>query len=138
MAGRVAARAEVDACCPSVLKATLDADRADEVALGFTALADPVRLRALSMLAAAPGGEVCVCEFVLPLGKSQPTISHHMKILVDANLIRCRREGQFVFSEAVPETIAAFGEALRKIAAARTNGKPRATASRRPSHRTRA
>jgi ArsR family transcriptional regulator len=80
-----------------VLKATLDADRADELALGFTALADPVRLRALSMLAAAPGGEVCVCEFVLPLGKSQPTISHHLKILSEAGLVRGERRGKWVW-----------------------------------------
>jgi DNA-binding transcriptional ArsR family regulator len=64
-------------------------------------------------------------------GVTPATVSHHMKILSDANLIRCRREGQFVFSEAVPETIASFGEALRKIAASRANGKSRSRTPRR-------
>ena len=54
------------------------------MAKGFTALADPVRLRVLSILAASPVGEVCVCDFVEPIGKSQPTISHHLKILSEA------------------------------------------------------
>jgi ArsR family transcriptional regulator len=57
------------------------------LALGFTALADPVRLRVLSILAATPEGEVCVCDFVEPLSKSQPTISHHLKILSEAGLV---------------------------------------------------
>ena len=60
---------------------------AAELAHGFTALADPVRLRVLSILAAAPDGEVCVCDFVEPLGKSQPTVSHHLKILSEAGLV---------------------------------------------------
>src|ERR1700684_4374101 len=74
-------------CCPSVLEAPLDAAEAAQLAKGFTALADPVRLRVLSILAAAPEGEVCVCDFVEPLGKTQPTISHHLKILSEARLV---------------------------------------------------
>jgi ArsR family transcriptional regulator, arsenate/arsenite/antimonite-responsive transcriptional repressor len=91
---------EVDAstqCCPSVLAAPLDAADASELAQGFSALSDPVRLRVLSMLAAAPEGEVCVCEFVEPLGKSQPTISHHMKILSEAGLVQGDRRGKWVW-----------------------------------------
>jgi len=86
-----------DTCCPSVLASPLDAPDADELAIGFTALADPVRLRVLSMLAAAPSGEVCVCEFVEPLGKSQPTISHHLKILTEAGLVHGDRRGKWVW-----------------------------------------
>ncbi len=84
-------------CCPSVLAAPLDAVDADELASGFSALSDPVRLRVLSILAASPEGEVCVCEFVGPLGKSQPTISHHMKILSEAGLVRGDRRGKWVW-----------------------------------------
>jgi ArsR family transcriptional regulator len=84
-------------CCPSVLAAPLDAAAAAELASGFSALSDPVRLRVLSILAAAPAGEVCVCEFVEPLGKSQPTISHHMKILSEAGLVRGDRRGKWVW-----------------------------------------
>jgi ArsR family transcriptional regulator len=84
-------------CCPSVLRAPLDAEEAASLASGFTALADPVRLRVLSLLAAAPEGEVCVCDFVEPLGKSQPTISHHLKVLGDAGLVHGDRRGKWVW-----------------------------------------
>jgi ArsR family transcriptional regulator len=84
-------------CCPSVLGAPLDANEAAALAVGFTALADPVRLRVLSMLSAAPEGEVCVCDFVEPLGKSQPTISHHLKILGEAGLVHGDRRGKWVW-----------------------------------------
>jgi ArsR family transcriptional regulator len=84
-------------CCPSVLDAPLEAAAAAELATGFNALSDPVRLRVLSILAASPEGEVCVCEFVEPLGKSQPTISHHMRILSEAGLVRGDRRGKWVW-----------------------------------------
>jgi ArsR family transcriptional regulator len=87
----------VEQCCPSVLASPLDGPQADELARGFTALADPVRLRVLSILAAAPDGEVCVCDFVGPLGKSQPTVSHHLKILSDAGLVHGDRRGKWVW-----------------------------------------
>ncbi len=84
-------------CCASVLAAPLDATDAAELAHGFSALADPVRLRVLSILAAAPDGEVCVCDFVEPLGKSQPTVSHHLKILGEAGLVHGDRRGKWVW-----------------------------------------
>ena len=84
-------------CCASVLAAPLDEADAAELAHGFTALADPVRLRVLSILAAAPEGEVCVCDFVGPLGKSQPTVSHHLKILSEAGLVHGDRRGKWVW-----------------------------------------
>ena len=86
-----------DPCCASVLAAPLDAADATELAHGFSALADPVRLRVLSILAAAPQGEVCVCDFVEPLGKSQPTVSHHLKILSEAGLVQGERRGKWVW-----------------------------------------
>jgi ArsR family transcriptional regulator len=84
-------------CCPSVLTAPLDADEAADMAQGFSALADPARLRILSILAAAPAGEVCVCDFVGPVGKSQPTISHHLRILGEAGLVNGDRRGKWVW-----------------------------------------
>jgi ArsR family transcriptional regulator, arsenate/arsenite/antimonite-responsive transcriptional repressor len=84
-------------CCASVLAAPLDTADAAELATGFSALADPVRLRLLSILAAAPEGEVCVCDFVGPLGKSQPTVSHHLKVLSDAGLVEGDRRGKWVW-----------------------------------------
>ncbi|MGH9123719.1 MAG: ArsR/SmtB family transcription factor [Acidimicrobiales bacterium] len=84
-------------CCPSVLAAPLDPAQAEELALGFNALGDPVRLRVISLLAAAAGGEICVCEFIGPIGKSQGTISHHLKILSDAGLVHGDRRGKWVW-----------------------------------------
>jgi ArsR family transcriptional regulator len=84
-------------CCASVLAAPLDTVAAAELASGFSALADPVRLRVLSMLAASPEGEVCVCDFVEPLARSQPTVSHHLKILSEAGLVQGDRRGKWVW-----------------------------------------
>jgi ArsR family transcriptional regulator, arsenate/arsenite/antimonite-responsive transcriptional repressor len=92
-----AAAAGAGACCPSVLSSPLDAREASVLAAGFTALADPVRLQVLSILATATAGEVCVCDFVEPLGKSQPTVSHHLKVLVGAGLIHGERRGKWVY-----------------------------------------
>ncbi len=86
-----------DACCPSIFHSLLDTDAAGALARGFQALADPARLRVLSMLAEAPGGEVCVCHFVEPLGKSQPTVSHHLKVLTEAGLVHGERRGKWVW-----------------------------------------
>jgi ArsR family transcriptional regulator len=80
-----------------VLGSPLEAADADELAKGFAALGDPVRLRVLSMLAAADEGEVCVCNFVEPLGKSQPTISHHLRVLSEAGLVHGERRGKWVW-----------------------------------------
>jgi len=99
-------------CCPSSLAAPLDADRALELARGYSALADPVRLQILSILGAAPSGEVCVCELVVPLGKSQPTVSHHLKVLGEAGLAEGERRGKWVWYRVLPERVAALRAAL--------------------------
>jgi ArsR family transcriptional regulator len=104
--------AAADLCCPSVLDAPLDAAEAAQLAKGFTALADPVRLRVLSILAAAPAGEVCVCDFVEPLGKSQPTISHHLKILSEAGLVSGERRTKWVWYSLNRERLAALRAAI--------------------------
>ena len=98
-------------CCPSVLAAPLDAADAAALATGFSALSDPVRLRVLSILAAAPEGEVCVCEFVEPLGKSQPTISHHTRILSEAGLIVGEKRGKWTWWRTAPDQL----EAVRRV-----------------------
>ncbi len=103
----------VDLCCPSVLASTLAVDEAAQLALGFTALADPVRLRVpQAHLAAAPAGEVCVCEFVAPLGKSQPTVSHHLKILAEADLVHSERRGKWVWYSLNRERLAFLRAAI--------------------------
>lgn len=99
-------------CCPSLLAAPLAADQAADVAAAFSALADPVRVRILSILAAAPEGEVCVCDFVVPLGKSQPTVSHHLKILADAGLVHGDRRGKWVWYSLDRQRLARLRSAL--------------------------
>ena len=99
-------------CCASVLAAPLGVDDAAELARGFNALADPVRLRLLSMLAAAPAGEICVCDFVGPLGKTQGTISHHLKILGEAGLVHGDRRGKWVWYSLDRDRLAALKAAI--------------------------
>src|SRR5687767_10198178 len=91
-------------CCAPVLAAPLEPGDAEEMAGSFAALADPVRLRLLSLIAAA--GEVCSCDLIEPLGKSQPTISHHTKALAEAGLITGEKRGRWVWWSVVPERVA--------------------------------
>jgi ArsR family transcriptional regulator len=103
---------QTEACCPSLLGSPLEAADADELAEGFAALSDPVRLRVLSMLAAAAEGEVCVCNFVEHLGKSQPTISHHLRILSEAGLVHGERWGKWVWYSLDHARLAALRAAI--------------------------
>src|SRR5829696_571918 len=94
---RKAITVDVDECCPSVLASPLDEVEATELARAFSALADPARLRLLSLLAAADSGEVCACDLVEPLGRSQPTVSHHLKVLSQAGLVTGDKRGRWVW-----------------------------------------
>ncbi len=102
----------LEECCPAVLSAPLSEERASELAADLAVVADPVRLRLLSMLLSAESGEICVCEMVGPIGRSQPTISHHLKILADAGLIVGDKRGRWVWYRAVPEKIAHLASVL--------------------------
>lgn len=99
-----------ESCCASVLEAPLRQAEANELARAFAALADPVRLRLLSLIATA--GEVCACDLQVPLDRSQPTISHHTKVLADAGLIVGEKRGRWVWWSIVPERLAEVREAL--------------------------
>lgn len=99
-----------EGCCLSVLVAPLDDADATELAHGFAALADPVRLRLLSLVAS--GEAVCSCDLEAPLAKSQPTISHHTKALADAGLIVGEKRGRWVYWSVVPDRLAALRGAL--------------------------
>ena len=86
------------ACCAPVLRRPPRASAdADELAAIFKALADPGRLRLLSFIAAQPGGEACVCHLTEPLGLSQPTVSHHLKVLTEAGLLERERRGTWMY-----------------------------------------
>ncbi len=97
-------------CCPSVLAAPLSSAQADQLAQGFAALGDPVRLRLLSLIAAS--GEICSCDLEQPLGKSQPTISHHTKTLADAGLITGEKRGRWVWWQVRGDRLDALQAAL--------------------------
>jgi ArsR family transcriptional regulator len=92
-------------CCPGLVTAPLDDAQAADLAKIFKALGDPVRLRLLSMIASLPGGEVCVCELTPAFDLSQPTISHHLKLLRQAGLIDCERRGTWVYYWVLPGTL---------------------------------
>ena len=85
------------ACCPPVLEGHLEPAEAEELAGVFRALGDSGRLKLLSFLAAQPGGEACVCNLTEPLGLSQPTVSHHLKVLTDAKLLDRERRGTWMY-----------------------------------------
>jgi ArsR family transcriptional regulator, arsenate/arsenite/antimonite-responsive transcriptional repressor len=98
------------ACCTPVREDALDETDAELLAQSFAALADPVRLRLLSFITSVDG-EVCACDLVEPSGRSQPTVSHHMKILVDAGLVAREKRGLWVWYQARPERL----DALRSV-----------------------
>jgi ArsR family transcriptional regulator len=102
----------VQDCCPSVLDAPLSEKEAAKLAKGFAALADPARLRLLSLIAAQDEGEVCACELVEPLGRSQPTVSHHLKVLREAGLVEGDKRGTWVWYRIVPDALADLQESL--------------------------
>jgi len=99
-----------DPCCPPVVTSALDEAGAADLAQVFAALADPIRLRILSLVAEA--GEVCSCNLLEPLGRSQPTVSHHTKVLADAGLITGEKRGRWVWWRIVPARLDAVRDAL--------------------------
>ena len=105
-------------CCPGLAAAPLDEDQAADLAKVFKALGDPVRLRLMSLIASrGDGGEVCVCELTPAFDLSQPTISHHLKLLRQAGLIDCERRGTWVYYWVLPGV-------LDKLAASLSTAQP--------------
>jgi ArsR family transcriptional regulator len=103
---RVASGVELEQalCCTPLTEAPLSLDEAAELAPVIAALGDPVRLRLLSLVAAQ--GEVCSCSLEVPLGRSQPTVSHHTRVLAEAGLIVGDRRGKWMWWRVVPERLA--------------------------------
>ena len=100
----------IETCCAPVLAGALAADEAEDLAAAFKVLADPGRLRLLSMIASSD--EACACDLVEPLGKSQPTVSHHLSVLTEAGLLRRERRGKWAYYRVVPERLAVLRDAL--------------------------
>jgi ArsR family transcriptional regulator len=103
--------ATIDVCCPQLLTSPIAEGEAEQLASTFKALADPVRLRLLSLIADAPDGTACSCDLEGPVGKTQSTVSHHLSVLADAGLITKEKVGRWVNCTIVPEQVAA----LRKV-----------------------
>ncbi len=105
---------EVVACCSPLAASEINDAQAEVLARQFAALGDPVRLRIISLLATADGGTVCACDLVEPTGRSQPTVSHHLKVLSDAGLVTSRRVGRNVWYAVVPASLDALRTVLQQ------------------------
>lgn len=101
-----------DVCCAPLLRVPITASQADGLASKLKALADPTRLRLVSMVAAHDGGEACVCDLTGPLGLTQPTISHHLKILVEAGIFARDKRGVWAYYSLVPSALDALSTVL--------------------------
>src|SRR5215831_2130601 len=97
------------ACCPPLSAEPLSAEQAEQVAPQLKALADPVRLRLMSLVASHPGGEACVCDLNEAFDLTQPTISHHLKILHEAGLLDREKRGVWVYYRARTQALASLG-----------------------------
>jgi len=94
------------ACCPSGLTSPIDRETADDLARLLKAVADPARLQLLALIKASTTGEACVCDLTEPLGLSQPTVSHHLKVLAEAGLVTRQQRGTWAYYRHVPERLA--------------------------------
>ena len=101
--------ADTAACCPPLSAEPLSAEQAEQVALLLKALAEPVRLRLMSLIASHPGGEACVCDLNDAFDLSQPTISHHLKVLHEAGLLDREKRGVWVYYRARTEALTGLG-----------------------------
>ncbi len=100
------------ACCAPLVCEPLTASGAEQLAGVLKALADPARLRLLSMIAAHEGGEACVCDLTAPLALSQPTVSHHLKVLLDAGLVSRDKRGVWAYYRLVDDALTGLAELL--------------------------
>jgi len=104
----VATIATIVASCAPLLQSPLEADDAEHLAGALKALADPARLRLLSLIQAQPGHEACVCHLTEPLGLGQPTVSHHLKVLLNAGLVEREQRGNWAYFRVREEPLAAL------------------------------
>ncbi|MBW4653565.1 MAG: metalloregulator ArsR/SmtB family transcription factor [Kaiparowitsia implicata GSE-PSE-MK54-09C] len=99
-------------CCAPLLTDALSNEEVSRLAVLFRVLGEPTRLHLLRLIAAQPGGEVCACDLVEPLGLAQPTVSHHLKVMYDAGLVERDRRGTWIYYRIVPGAIALLRDAL--------------------------
>jgi ArsR family transcriptional regulator len=104
--------ATITTSCPPLSAGPLETEEARRLANALKTIADPARLQLLSLIQAQPDGEACVCHLTEPLGLSQPTVSHHLKVLRDAGLVERERRGSWAYYRVIPEPLAALRELL--------------------------
>lgn len=103
---------DVVACCSPLTGGILDDEAAERLAMAFKALADPARVKLISLIAGSENREACVCDLVAPLGLRQPTVSHHMKLLVDAGLVSREQRGKWAYYRIVDDAFDALAATL--------------------------
>jgi len=99
-------------CCAPLTSSPLSAEDAVQLSMRLKALADPTRLRLVSMVLSSDNGELCTCDVIEPLGLSQPTISHHFKKLTEAGLVTGERRGTWTYYRIVPEALSALAAVI--------------------------
>jgi len=104
--------ATVAAACAPLSEERLAAADAEQLAAALKVIADPARLRLLSLIQAQPDGEACACNLQEPLGLSQPTVSHHLKVLVDAGLLEREQRGRWAYFRVVPDQLRSLRDLL--------------------------
>ncbi|MBU4336084.1 MAG: metalloregulator ArsR/SmtB family transcription factor [Actinobacteria bacterium] len=109
---RVTTDLPVTVCCEPLTQAPLSVEQAVTLAARLKALADPARLRLISLLAASPTGDVCVCDLTEPLDLTQPIVSHHLKVLHDAGLVTREKRSTWAYYSVVPEALGAVARAI--------------------------
>ena len=100
------------ACCTPLVREPLTAEEADQLATTMKALADPARLRLLSIVAASEGAEACVCDLIEPIGLSQPTVSHHLKVLTTAGFLERSKRGTWAYYKLIPGALDRISQLL--------------------------
>ena len=104
---------DLAACCSPLTGGVLGEEAAERLARVFRALGDRYRVRLLSLIATADGGEACICDLTEPVGLSQPTVSHHMKQLAEAGLVTREQRGKWAYYRVVPQAMTALSDTLR-------------------------
>ncbi len=105
----------IETCCDPVLVEPIGSVEAKELAAAFKLLADPIRLRMLSLIANAPDGEMCACDLPAAMGRSQPTVSHHLSHLTDAGLLTREQRGKWAWFSVERERVAVLRDALSLV-----------------------
>jgi ArsR family transcriptional regulator len=104
---------ELSECCPTGLSAPMDRDTAEHLAKLLKAVADPARLQLLALIKSSPAGESCVCDLTAPLDLSQPTVSHHLRILTDAGLVSRESRGTWAWYSVNSDRLAELAALLK-------------------------